>query len=324
VNDRRQQKFDFAQTWQRGHEAVKDVLAQSTDTACKRTVGGLRCFFGTPTVAPPASRAFLERPIAIIAIFLALSLLVMWAADYPLGVWMKSFPAELRGTAKWISSLGTGLLVLSFSGALLIFAIFAPAHKLRKSLRTGTDLVATAAAFIFLAVAGGGIVDSLLKNIIGRARPELLDTNGAFSFRPFAFHADFASFPSGHSATAGAMAMSLALVFPRLRPVFMPVGVLICLSRQWVGAHWASDTLMGWGVGVAFSLWLAHIFAARRRLFAYDADGRLCPGEQYKALSAILRALIRRIPMIGKKVVPEAKNCPSQPGQTSNVLEFRS
>ena len=209
---------------------MKEMLARSADTGRRRMASGLRRFFTTP--AAPANRAFLERPIVLIAIFLALSLLVMWTADYPLGVWMKSFPQQLRGTAKWISSLGTGLLVLSFSGALLIFAIFAPAQKLRKSMRRSADLIATGAAFVFLAVAGGGIVDSLAKNIIGRARPELLQTDGAFTFRPFAFHADFASFPSGHSATAGAMAMSLALVFPRLRPLFIPVGVLICLSRQ--------------------------------------------------------------------------------------------
>jgi membrane-associated phospholipid phosphatase len=215
-------------------------------------------------------------------------------------------------------------LVLSFSGALLIFAILAPAHKLRKSMRTGADLIAMAAAFIFLAVAGGGIVDSLAKNIIGRARPELLETNGAFSFRPFAFHADFASFPSGHSATAGAMAMSLALVFPRLRPLFIPVGVLICLSRQWVGAHWASDTLMGWGVGVAFALWLAHAFARRRLLFSYDSNGRLCPGEQYKAILAVLRALIRRVPIIGRKAVPTVKSCPAQGRLASRNVEIRS
>ena len=305
---------------------MKETLANAADTCRMRLVGGVRRFFERPALAPPANRALLERPIAIIVIFLALSLLVMTTADYPLGVWMKSFPEQLRGTAKWISSLGTGLLVLSFSGALLMFAIVAPAHKLRKSARTGADLIATAAAFIFLSVAGGGLVDSLAKNIIGRARPELLQTNGAFYFRPFAFQADFASFPSGHSATAGAMAMSLALVFPRLRPVFMPAGVLICLSRQWVGAHWASDTLMGWGVGVAFALWLAHKFACRRLLFTYGSDGRLCPGERYKTVLMTLRVLIRRRSVTAKEEAASspATACPSQQNLASRTLEIPS
>jgi len=174
-------------------------------------------------------------------------------------------------------------------------------------------------------VAGGGLLDSLLKNMIGRARPELLQTNGAFYFRPFAFHADFASFPSGHSATAGAMAMSLALVFPRLRPVFMPAGVLICLSRQWVGAHWASDTLMGWGVGIAFTLWLAHAFASRQLLFAYGSDGHLCPGERYKTVLMTLRVLLRgrfaketKVDLAGEKACPLTSNPPAQALETQS------
>ncbi|ENN85126.1 hypothetical protein RHSP_56648 [Rhizobium freirei PRF 81] len=297
---------------------MKETLIGTANTCRARLVSGVRRFFETPALAPPANRPLLERPIAIIVIFLILSLLVMKTADYPLGVWMKSFPEQLRGTAKWISSFGTGLLVLSFSGVLLILAVLIPAHKLRKSVRAGAELVATAAAFIFLSVAGGGIVDSLLKNIIGRARPELLETNGAFYFRPFAFHADFASFPSGHSATAGAMAMSLALVFPRLRPFFIPAGVLICLSRQWVGAHWASDTLMGWGVGVAFTLSLAHTFARRRLLFAYRADGHLCPGEHYKKVPMILRALLRRRLAGSKKA---GKACALKSSHPSSALE---
>ncbi|TXH80244.1 MAG: phosphatase PAP2 family protein [Rhizobium sp.] len=312
------------QAWRQGRKAVEAALKRSADTGRRRLIGGLRCFFNGPVAAPPENRAFLERPIAIIAIFLALSLFVMWTADYPLAVWMKSFPGQLRGMAKWISGLGTGLLVLSSSGALLIFTLLAPAHHVRKSVRTGADFVASAAAYVFLAVAGGGIADSLAKNMIGRARPQLLQTNGAFSFRPFSFHADFASFPSGHSATAGAMAMSLALVFPRLRPVFMPVGVLICLSRQWLGAHWASDTLMGWGVGVAFALWLAHLFARRRLLFAYDSSGRLRPGDHYKTILAVLRALLRRVPMIGNRAIPAAKACPSDADLASPILEIRS
>ncbi|NTF44965.1 phosphatase PAP2 family protein [Rhizobium rhizogenes] len=302
-------------------EAAADIAS-----GCRaRLVNGIRRFFDAPTLPPPANRALLERPIAIILIFLALSLLVMVTADYPLGVWMKAFPHQLRGAAKWISSFGTGLLVLSFSGALLVFAVLAPAHKLRKSARTGTDLIATAAAFIFLSVAGGGLVASLLKNTIGRARPELLQTNGAFYFRPFTFHADFASFPSGHSATAGAMAMSLALVFPRLRPVFMPAGVLICLSRQWVGAHWASDTLMGWGVGIAFALWLAHVFARRQLLFTYGSDGHLCLGERYRTVPMTLRALLRgRLMRETKLEAAVEKACPAKSNLPSRAMETQS
>lgn len=82
---------------------------------------------------------------------------------------------------------------------------------------------------------------------------------------------------SGHSATAAAMALSLALVFPRLRALFVTAGVLICVSRQLVGMHWMSDTLTGWAVGAAFTYWLAHAFARRGLMFRYDDFGRLRP-----------------------------------------------
>ncbi|MBB3659986.1 membrane-associated phospholipid phosphatase [Rhizobium sp. BK650] len=43
------------------------------------------------------------------------------------------------------------------------------------------------------------------------------------------------------------------------------------------GEHWASDTLMGWAIGVAFALWIAHAFARRRLVFGYGLDGKLYP-----------------------------------------------
>src|SRR5690606_31027346 len=73
----------------------------------------------------------------------------------------------------------------------------------------------------------------------------------------------------------GAMALALALVFPRWRAGLIAIGALICISRQLVGMHWPSDTLMCWGVGIGFTYWLAHVFARRGLLFRYDEEGFL-------------------------------------------------
>lgn len=270
---------------------MREGLSKTAHSCRTRLTGGIKRLLVKPTCETPANRALFERPMLIIGIFLVLSIMVLMVADYPLAIWMKSFPGQLRGIAKWISSLGTGLLVLWVSGTLLISAVLIPVEKLRKTARMSSNLVATAAAFIFISVAGGGLVAALLKNVIGRARPKLMQVDGVFHFQPFSFHPDFASFPSGHSATAGAMAISLALIFPRLRPLFIPTGILVCLSRQWVGAHWASDTLMGWGVGVAFTLWLAHAFARRELLFTYSADGYLCLDKNSRTTLASLVTL---------------------------------
>lgn len=250
-------------------------MANTPPASRSRILTGCARLFSAPLLPVPDHRAPLERPLVILAIFFLLSLLLMWGPDYSLGLWMKQFPEELQPAAEWITDLGEGFEVLLVTGVLLILSLFVPSTRLRKRVVVGANAITAAAAFIFLSVAGGGLMASLAKNMIGRARPKLLDTHGYLHFEPFTFDSDFAAFPSGHSATAGAMAMSLALVFPRLRSLFIPVGVLICLSRQLVGAHWPSDTIMGWAVGVAFTLWLAHGFACRRLMFTYDGDGCL-------------------------------------------------
>lgn len=255
-----------------------------------RIAAGFERLFSRPVVTYPKRRAPLERPVLILGIFLLLSVSLMLSADLPLGRWMKDFPAELRPFAQWITDLGEGVEILVTSGVVLILSVLVPSSRLRRRVVVGANSITAAAAFIFLSVAGGGLTAALVKNVIGRARPKLLETYGHLHFEPFTFDSDFAAFPSGHSATAGAMAMSLALVFPRLRSLFIPVGVLITLSRQLVGAHWPSDTLMGWAVGVAFALWLAHVFARRRMMFFYDRDGCLRRKEGRRVMQALWKA----------------------------------
>jgi membrane-associated phospholipid phosphatase len=82
------------------------------------------------------------------------------------------------------------------------------------------------------------------------------------------------SFPSGHSATALAMAIGLTYVYPRGRWVFLTLAVLAMLQRLFSGAHYASDILAGVTitVAIAFSwMWLAsrrHARAAKSELTA--------------------------------------------------------
>lgn len=219
----------------------------------------------------------LENPAIILMLFLVLSVPLMMGSDYPVGRWMQQFPEELQPFAHTVTDLGEGVQVLVASGALLLLGLLAPVALWRRRVAVGVSALTAGAAFVFLSVAGGGLAALMLKYAIGRARPSLLDTHGNLHFQPFAMHSDFSAFPSGHSATAAAMAVSLALVFPRLRALFLATGVLICASRQFVGMHWMSDTLMGWAVGAAFTFWMAHVFARRGLMFTYDALGRLTP-----------------------------------------------
>jgi len=62
------------------------------------------------------------------------------------------------------------------------------------------------------------------------------------------------SFPSGHSATAGAFAAGVALEWPAAGLVVAPVAVAVMYSRVHVGAHWFSDVVGGAALGAGLAL----------------------------------------------------------------------
>lgn len=220
-------------------------------------------------------KSLCERPIVVFATFAVVATTLMINSDHAIGVWMAQFPAHSQPFVWFLTHLGEGVEVLICAGVILLVAACAPRSVMNQGVRTALDRITAPAAFVFFSVSCSGVMALTLKLAVGRARPTLLHEQGPWSFRPFAMHSDFASFPSGHSATAAAIAISLALLMPPLRSMFICLGILICISRQLVGMHWMSDTVMGWGVGAALTYWLAHRFARKGRLFRYDDAARL-------------------------------------------------
>lgn len=88
--------------------------------------------------------------------------------------------------------------------------------------------------------------NSLLKALFARARPELL---------PHLDHVFDLSYPSGHAAENAALYGLIALLIDkRLLIPFVPLVLLIGISRTVLGVHWPSDVLGGWMEGAAFAL----------------------------------------------------------------------
>ena len=156
------------------------------------------------------------------------------------GIWSK---ITYLGDAEWML-IGSLILGIGYYGQ---FRYKTKKHiKGRwKALRRSRQFT-----FIFAAVAITGITASLVKNSIGRARPYLIETAGPHGFSPFAFDSQWASWPSGHSTTAFAMATALALVAPKYRMVFLAIAAIAATSRAIIGAHYISDVIMGSTLGM--------------------------------------------------------------------------
>ena len=88
----------------------------------------------------------------------------------------------------------------------------------RAALRAAWGLVASYALYFLAVQAVSGIVSQVVKHLVGRARPRLIEIAGPFHFDLFSLKAVLASFPSGHTTTVFAACGALSLLSPRLGP----------------------------------------------------------------------------------------------------------
>ena len=157
----------------------------------------------------------------------------------------------VRGSDNLVQNLKT----LTFFGSPVWFYIIVTPAALwvwrRGHLRLAIFLVVTAL--------GGGLLDTVVKEVVDRARPSLID--------PVAT-AHGKSFPSGHAMSSTFVYGALVLVFlpvigRRYRPLVIGGAVLLVLaigfSRLALGVHYISDVLGGFVLGMA---WLAASTAA--------------------------------------------------------------
>lgn len=97
------------------------------------------------------------------------------------------------------------------------------------------------------AIAGSWTLAEAIKHLFDRSRPSLYDT----SIAPLTKTPSSSSFPSGHSATAAAGALTLSAIYPAIAPFVVPAAVLTILSRVYLGVHYPLDVLAGVFIGLA-------------------------------------------------------------------------
>jgi undecaprenyl-diphosphatase len=242
------------------------------------------------TPAPPA-RMFTPSLPAIAATLATLYVIVasMFALDAAASDWASHEPDWFRGLFEKITNFGlSGWFLIPFAAAFIFLAaVISPAL----SPRSQGVLTALAArfGFLFLAIGVPGLFVTIVKRLIGRARP-FVGGGGhddPFLYHPFVWRPDYASMPSGHSTTAVAAAIAIGAVWPRTRLVMWIYALTIMASRVFVLAHHPSDVIAGALTGAAGASLVRRWFTGRRLVFR-PRDLAAFPGPSWKRISAAL------------------------------------
>ncbi|ROQ96662.1 undecaprenyl-diphosphatase [Streptomyces sp. 2132.2] len=134
---------------------------------------------------------------------------------------------------------------------LLLFGLLFIAAWWRARGQAGPRAVALAVAAP-LATALAYVASELVKSAVDEERPCRAVVGAAAPLLACPAPGDW-SFPSNHSAIAGAAAVALALAVRRLALAAVPLAVLMAFSRVFVGVHYPHDVLAGLLLGGALA-----------------------------------------------------------------------
>lgn len=164
-------------------------------------------------------------------------------------------PPWVQEAVRDFTALGSVSVLVFIVAAVVLYFLF--------SGRAG------AALFVFVAVAGGQVLSSLLKLFIDRPRPDVV---------PHIAEVFTLSFPSGHAMLSAVTYLTLGAMLGRVMPgralkiyvmcLAVLLTVLVGLSRLYLGVHWPSDVLAGWCAGAAWAMFcwlLARLVLSRRQ-----------------------------------------------------------
>lgn len=241
--------------------------------------------------ATPIWRAYARVGVGA-AIAIAALILIMVFVDVPAIRAVRQAPAWLVAPFQFATDFGlAGWFLIPLAVALAAIALVTSPALTRMSQLVLASL-AVRLGFLFLAIAVPGLVVTILKRIIGRARPVIAGED-AFLYKFCLWRVEYASFPSGHATNAFAAAVALGGLWPKLRPVLWGYAIVIALSRVIVTAHHPSDVVAGAIAGAIGALLVRDFMAARRLGFTVCADGSVRPfaGPSWARIKRVARSL---------------------------------
>ena len=219
-----------------------------------------------------AARRSARHVLLLVVIVSAVIITLMYAFDVEE---ISLMPPRGTPSLWWVRVLtdfGKDVYVL-WALALSLIAVALAAPALRGVSRATMLGLGTRLQYLFLSVVLSVAAGELVKWIVGRGRPFVGGKANAFNFQHFAGSEAYASFPSGHSITAFALAFAVSAVWPRARIIMLLYALMIAATRLVLLAHHPSDVVAGALVGVIGAMTVRYWFAARRLGFAIHRDG---------------------------------------------------
>lgn len=206
----------------------------------------------------------------------------------------RNLPEWLIAAFDEITDFGKSGWFLMPAGILMIVIAAAGIRELPHVTRLVLAAMTVRLGFLFLAIGLPGLFVTILKRMIGRARPFVVDDGGTVVFMPFVWRVEYASFPSGHGTTAFAAAIAIGALWPRVRPIMWIYALLIGISRVVITAHYPSDIIASALFGVLGAILVRDWFAVRRLGFVVDAQGSVhaLPGPSWLRIKAVARRLL--------------------------------
>lgn len=176
--------------------------------------------------------------------------LLNFSAVFSAGLLLYTLDQEIRGLVqdrrsqssdeifKFTTHFGDGGILLGSIAAAYAAGEIFNSNGLRKTALLSLESGLTA-----------GFIVGGLKFVAGRARPD--SGESSHTFHPFSTRSSFYSFPSGHSASAFAVAETIA---EQSRRTYVDIlayslATLVALSRVHNDRHWASDVFIGSSIG---------------------------------------------------------------------------
>lgn len=275
-----------------GTRATEGAILSRLKCLRENMLGYFRLFARKPRHAFPTS-ALLHVAVGTLAVTAVIGT-TMVMVDAPAIPGVGHLPLWLIAWFDRVTDLGRSSWFLTPIALVLLSMAALASPTLSVTSQRVLAAIAIRLGFLFSAIALPGLVVTVLKRLVGRARPLVGGGVDPFLYLPFGWNVEYASLPSGHATDAFAAAMAIGALWPKVRPWMWTYAIIIAASRVVLTAHFPSDVLAGAAIGVAGVLLVRAWFASRGLAFAWDPRGaiRRLPGPSLARMKRVARQLI--------------------------------